>query len=115
MKSRVTKKTILDGAKICVEKGYWSEEVRVYLEEFTNEASKKLSNILYSIYIGNNPQASKHYDLILSNGLFNRTNSEIIHEINNDDEEFVNKEYKKVRSLLTKCTLETMLGGIIND
>ena len=46
MIKRVTKKTILQGARICQIKGYWSVEFREYLDKFSSTARNKIDSIL---------------------------------------------------------------------
>ena len=58
MIKRVTKKTILEGAKLCQIKGYWSDEVREYLDEFSSTARNKIDSILYSEYVSVNTKQS---------------------------------------------------------
>ena len=69
MINRVTKKYILEGAKICQQNGYWSEELRNYFDNFSQKASNKLCSILCSLYKSKNPKASINYNLVKNAGL----------------------------------------------
>lgn len=69
LKSKVTKKVLLEGAKICKEFGYWSNEVNTYLDQFEHCSRTKISSALYSVYISHQRQASMYYDLFLENNL----------------------------------------------
>ena len=115
MIKRVTKKTILEGARICQNNGYWSEEVRQYLDNFSNAARNKIDSILYSEYVSVNTNSIYH-ELLLENRLLeNKVNNCIVSsaEQQKADEDFIKREYKKVEKLLSKCTLETITDSII--
>ena len=115
MIKRVTKKTILEGAKLCQVKGYWSDELREYLDNFSNAARNKIDSILYSEYVSVNTN-SVYHDLLLENGLLeNKVNDCIVSspEEQKADEDFVKREYKKVEKLLSECTLETIADSIV--
>ena len=115
MINRVTKKAILEGARLCQTKGYWSDEVREYLDNFSNNARNKIDSILYSEYVSVNTNSIYH-DLLLENGLLeNKVNNCIVSspEQQEADENFIKREYKRVEKLLSKCTLETITDSII--
>ena len=114
MIKRVTKKAILEGAKLCQINGYWSEEVREYLDNFSSAARNKIDSILYSEYVSVNTN-SMYHDLLSENGLLeNKVNNCLVSspEQQKADEDFVKREYKKVEKLLSKCTLETIAESI---
>ena len=114
MKNRVTKKVILEGARICKTKGYWSNELREFLEGFTNNASNKLNIILHSEYVSVNSN-SEYHDLLLENGLLENVvnDSEVSsQEQQKADEQFVKSEYNKIKNKLSACTLETIVDSI---
>ena len=116
MITRVTKKTILEGARLCKEYGYWSKEVRNYYNNFSITASNKLSMILCSLYNSNNPKASQHYDLVANARLMDNVKQNRLvssPEQQKADELFVKSEYKKVKDTLSKCTLETVIDNMI--
>ena len=115
MIKRVTKKTILEGAKLCQIKGYWSDEVREYLDNFSNTARNKIDSILYSEYVSVNTN-SMYHDLLLENDLLeNKVNNCQVSSLEQQkaDEDFVKREYKRVEKLLSKCTLETIADSIV--
>ena len=115
MIKRVTKKTILEGARICQIKGYWSDELREYLDNFSSTARNKIDSILYSEYVSVNTNSIYH-DLLLKNGLLeNKVNNCLVSspEQQKADEDFVKREYKRVEKLLSKCTLETIADSIV--
>ena len=115
MITRVTKKYILEGAKICQQNGYWSEELRNYFDNFSPRASDKLCNILCSLYNSNNPHASIHYNLVKNAGLMDNIKEDRLlsgKEQIKRDELFVKNEYEKVKDKLSKCTIETMIDNI---
>ena len=114
MIKRVTKKTILEGARLCKIKGYWSDEVREYLDDFSNTARNKIDSILYSEYVSVNTNSIYH-DLLLENGLLkNKVDNCLISSLEQQkaDEDFIRREYKRVKKLLSKCTLETITESI---
>ena len=114
MIKRVTKKTILEGARLCKIKGYWSDEVREYLDDFSNTARNKIDSILYSEYVSVNTNSIYH-DLLLENGLLkNKVDNCLISSLEQQkaDEDFIKREYKRVEKLLSKCTLETITESI---
>ena len=115
MIKRVTKKAILEGARICQNTGYWSDEVREYLDNFSNAARNKIDSILYSEYVSVNTN-SMYHDLLLENHLLeNKVNDCLVSspEEQKADEDFVKREYKKVEKLLSECTLETIADSIV--
>ena len=115
MIKRVTKKTILEGAKLCQIKGYWSDEVREYLDEFSSTARNKIDSILYSEYVSVNTN-SMYHDLLLENDLLeNKVNNCLVSspEQQKADEDFIKREYKRVENLLSKCTIETIADSIV--
>lgn len=69
MYKRVTKNLILEGAKICYNKGYWSDETREFLEKFDYTAYKKINSILQSAYNSCQPTSSSHYNEFKKLGL----------------------------------------------
>ena len=114
MINRVTKKAILKGARFCQVNGYWSDEVREYLDDFSNTARNKIDSILYSEYVSVNTNSIYH-ELLLENGLLkNKVNNCIVSSLEQQkaDEDFIKREYKKVEKLLNKCTLETITESI---
>ena len=116
MINRVTKKYILEGAKICQQNGYWSEELRNYFDNFSQKASNKLCSILCSLYNSNNPQASIHYNLVKNAGLLENVKEDCLlssKEQQIKDKLFVKNEYEKVKDKLSKCTLETIIDNMI--
>ena len=115
MIKRVTKKTILEGARLCKIKGYWSDEVREYLDSFSNTARNKIDSILYSEYVSVNTNSIYHDLLLENNFIENKVNNCLVSspEQQKADEDFVKREYKRVEKLLTKCTLETIAESII--
>ena len=116
MIKRVTKKTILEGARLCQIKGYWSDEVRKYLDNFSNVARNKIDSILYSEYVSVNANITQYHELLLENGLLeNKVNNCVVSsaEQQKADEDFIKGEYKRVEKLLSKCTLETISESII--
>ena len=115
MINRVTKKAILKGARFCQVNGYWSDEVREYLDDFSNTARNKIDSILYSEYVSVNTNSIYH-DLLLENRLLeNKVNNCIVSSLEQQkaDEDFIKREYKRVEKLLSKCTLETITETII--
>ena len=75
MIKRVTKKAILEGARFCQINGYWSDEVREYLDNFSTTARNKIDSILYSEYVSANTN-SMYHDLLLENDLLeNKVNN----------------------------------------
>lgn len=115
MINRVTKKAILEGARLCQINGYWSDEVREYLDNFSNNARNKIDSILHSEYVSVNTNSIYH-ELLLENGLLeNKVNNCLVSspEQQKADEDFIKREYKKVEKLLSKCTLETIADSII--
>lgn len=116
MINRVTKKYILDGARICQQNGYWSEELRNYFDNFSQKASDKLRSILCSLYNSNNPQASVHYNLVKDSGLLENVKEDRLlssKEQIKKDELFVKNEYKKVKDKLSKCTIESIIEQVL--
>lgn len=116
MINRITKKYILEGARICQQYGYWSKEIRDYSEQFSYNASNKLCSILCSLYNSNNPQASIHYDLVKDAGLMENVKEDRLissKEQQIKDKLFVKNEYEKVKDKLSKCTLETIIDNMI--
>ena len=114
MINRVTKKAILKGAKLCQVNGYWSDEIREYLNDFSNTARNKIDSILYSEYVSVNTNSIYH-DLLLENGLLeNKVNNCIVSTPKQQkaDEDFIRREYKRVEKLLSKCTLESVVESI---
>ena len=114
MIKRVTKKAILEGARLCQINGYWSDEVREYLDNFSNTARNKIDSILYSEYVSVNTNSIYH-ELLLENGLLeNKVNNCLVSspEQQKADEDFIKREYKRTEKLLSKCTLETIAGSI---
>lgn len=69
MYKKVTKKLILEGAKICHEHGYWSQETNNFLNKFEYTANQKINTILASVYNSNTAYASCHYQLFKDNNL----------------------------------------------
>ena len=115
MIKRVTKKAILEGARFCQINGYWSDEVREYLDNFSTTARNKIDSILYSEYVSANTN-SMYHDLLLENDLLeNKVNNCQVSSLEQQkaDEDFVKREYKRVEKLLSKCTLETITETII--
>ena len=115
MIKRVTKKAILEGARICQNNGYWSDEVREYLDNFSNAARNKIDSILYSEYVSVNTN-SMYHDLLLENDLLeNKVNNCLVSspEQQKADEDFIKREYKRVENLLSKCTIETIADSIV--
>ena len=115
MINRVTKKAILEGARLCQANGYWSDEVREYLDNFSNNARNKIDSILYSEYVSVNSN-SMYHDLLLENDLLeNKVNNCLVSspEQQKADEDFIKREYKRVENLLSKCTLETIADSIV--
>ena len=115
MIKRVTKKAILEGARICQNNGYWSDEVREYLDNFSNAARNKIDSILYSEYVSVNTN-SMYHDLLLENDLLeNKVNNSLVSspEQQKANEDFIKREYKRVKKLLSKCTLETIADSIV--
>ena len=103
MINRVTKKAILEGARLCQANGYWSDEVREYLDNFSNNARNKIDSILYSEYVSVNTNSIYH-ELLLENGLLeNKVNNCIVSsaEQQKADEDFIKGEYKKVEKLIS--------------
>ena len=116
MINRVTKKAILEGARLCQANGYWSDEVREYLDNFSNTARNKIDSILHSEYVSVNANITQYHELLLENGLLeNKVNNCLISspEQQKAEEDFIKREYKKVEKLLSKCTLETIADSII--
>ena len=116
MINRVTKKAILEGARLCQANGYWSDEVREYLDNFSNNARNKIDSILYGEYVSVNANITQYHELLLENGLLeNKVNNCLISspEQQKADEDFIKREYKKVEKLLSKCTLETIADSIM--
>ena len=114
--NRATKKAILEGARLCQTNGYWSDEVREYLDNFSNTARNKIDSILHSEYVSVNANITQYHELLLENGLLeNKVNNCLISspEQQKADEDFIRKEYKKVKDILSKCTLETISDVII--
>lgn len=115
MIKRVTKKAILEGARMCQINGYWSDKVREYLDNFSNTARNKIDSILYTEYASVNTNSIYH-ELLLENGLLeNKVNNCLVSSLEQQkaDEDFIKKEYKKVEKLLSKCTVETIVESII--
>lgn len=115
MIKRVTKKAILEGARLCQINGYWSNEVREYLDNFSNTARNKIDSILYSEYVSVNTN-SMYHDLLLENDLLeNKVNNSLVSspEQQKADGDFIKREYKRIEKLLSKCTLETIAESII--
>ena len=115
MINRVTKKSILEGARLCQINGYWSDEVREYLDNFSNNARNKIDSILYSEYVSVNTNSIYH-ELLLENGLLkNKVDNCIVSSLEQQeaDEDFIKREYKRVEKLLSKCTLETIVDSIV--
>lgn len=69
MKSKVTKKELLNGMKICFEYGYFSKECSDFLASFNYIAKQKINTSLSSIYNSCQPKASKYYSLAVENNL----------------------------------------------
>ena len=115
MIKRVTKKAILEGARLCQINSYWSNEVREYLDKFSNTARNKIDSILYSEYVSVNTN-SMYHDLLLENDLLeNKVNNCLVSspEQQKADEDFIRREYKRVENLLSKCTIETIADSIV--
>nr|DAH73410.1 MAG TPA: hypothetical protein [Caudoviricetes sp.] len=67
---RFTKKLLLEGATICKEYGYWSNEMSDFIYSFDSfYLSKKLCEALTSVYNSCQPKSSKYYSLLKENNL----------------------------------------------
>ena len=117
MKTRVTKKAIIEAAKLVKQYGYWSEEVRNYIDQFSYPACDKLSNALQSVYNSNQPKASIYYNMLNDLGLIEEVKQDRLLSTPKQikaDEMFVMTEYEKVKNKLSKCTIETMINRLAN-
>lgn len=112
MNKKVTKKLILEGGKITFKYGYWSEEVRDFLDTFTTSARNKIETILNSTYNSNQQKASEYYNFFLENGLISGAKQDrIISSLaqQKTDEKWIMQEAERVNLILKKCTIETYI------
>ena len=69
MNKKLTQKLLLEGAKICKEFGYWSENIIIFLNKFAPDARIRMSSALGSVYNSRSFKASRYYDLFKKNRL----------------------------------------------
>ena len=69
MIKRLTKKAIIKGMSLAYENGYFSDEVKNYLDNFDFSTRVKLDTVLKSLYNSCQVKSSRYYQLALDNNL----------------------------------------------
>ena len=117
--NRFTKKKLIEGAKLCYKYGYWSSEVREFLDKFDTKPREKMCVALHNIYSSNkvNTESSQYYDFLNTLGLVQgaKDSSIVSSKVQQEkDRQWIMRESEKVNSLLAKCTKETIINRMVS-